>query len=163
MINFTIAIIGTIMAMIHVFMMRNKLDKGKLVQIALLYYMIFGVFFPGFIAFVGHVFFSDIIAPKIGWAPSPFETEVGLHDGAWALIALLAVWVRGTFCHAVIIGWSFFIIGAGINHGIESVSKGNFAEYNYLMIFFDIGIGLVGLFIWWFWMKFNNIRFLHKE
>ena len=61
---------------------------------------------------IGHVFFGDFIAPVIGWDPSPFETEVGFHDIAWGLLAILAVKIRDTFCHAVVLGWSFFMICA---------------------------------------------------
>ncbi|MCL6449531.1 MAG: hypothetical protein K6U04_15575 [Armatimonadetes bacterium] len=74
---------------------------------------------------------------------SPFETEVGIHDGAWVLLGFLAIWIRSGFWHAVVPGWSFFMIGAGIGHLKDTVVHGNYAPYNFGMIFFRSRRGVV--------------------
>lgn len=147
---------------IHITAKRKVLSKAAISQKLFFYFLVIAVAPPMIISGIGHVFFGEFIAPKIGWDPSPFEIEVGFHDIAWGLLAILAVKVRGTFCHATVLGWSFFMICAGINHYIEVLHVGNFAEYNFVMIFYDIGIALLGLYFWWKWMKTNNIRFWYK-
>ncbi len=89
--------------------------------------------------FMPHVFFSDIIADKIGWAKgSPFQLEVGYHDGCWGVIGLLALWFRGGFALAAGIGWALFLLLAGWGHIRETVMNGNYAPYNFQFIAGDI-------------------------
>ena len=90
-----------------------------------------GVFF----GFIPHVFYSDIIADKIGWPKgSPFQLEVGYHNGCWGLLGLLSAWFRGGFALAAAIGWSTFLLCAGWGHLRETIVNNNYAPYNFQFI-----------------------------
>jgi hypothetical protein len=94
-----------------------------------------GVFF----GFIPHVFFADATATKIGWSTgSPFQFEVGVHDGCWGLLGLLAARYKGGFLQATTIGWSLFLLFAGGNHLKETVLAGNYAPYNFQFIAGDL-------------------------
>lgn len=149
-------LIGMIAGSIHLIVKRKSLDKAKGVELFLLYCLVFGVGVVGAIAFIMHAFFPEYVAPMIGWQMSPFETEVGIANGAWALLGFLAIWMRGRFWHAVVIGWSFFMVGAGIGHIKDMVVNGNFATYNFGMIFFNIGEALLLIVLWMVWMRLQR-------
>ncbi len=153
MIGAVILLIGILVGIIHIAVKRNSLDRAGKVELLLLYCLVFGVGVFGANSFVMHVFFPEYVAPMIGWEVSPFETEVGIHDGAWALLAFLAIWIRGTFWHAVVLGWSFFMIGAGIGHLKDTLVHGNYEPYNFGMIFFDLGEALLLIVLWLAWIR----------
>ena len=115
--------------------------------------LVFGVGVIGLpLGFVPHVFFPDKAAELIGWAPSPFQLEVGFHDGAWGILGFLCIWIGGLFWLATGLGWSFFMLGATYGHIRETVSAGNYAPYNFFTIFSDGFIGiwiLVLLYLYW--------------
>jgi hypothetical protein len=79
-----------------------------------------------FLGFIPHVFFADQAAQLIGWPTgSPFEFEVGFHDGGWGLLGLLCLWIGGRFWLATGLGWSFFMLGATYIHIVHTVREGN--------------------------------------
>lgn len=155
MVSFSFVILGFLTGFIHVFLKRKQLSKLEKTELLLLYFFAFGVGCTGIIAFIGHVLFPEVIAPMIGWQVSPFQREVGFHDGAWALLAILAIWIRGSFWTAIVIGWSFFMVCAGLGHLYETVTTGNYAFYNFGMIFVDIGSAAIlgALWLRWFWAR----------
>ena len=156
MFNAVLLLIGIVAGIVHLILRRKTLDRAGKIELILLYCLVFGVGVVGAVAFVGHVFFPEHIAPKIGWQVSPFETEVGIHDGAWGLLGFLAIWIRDKFWHAVVIGWSFFMVGAGIGHIKDTIVHGNFAPYNFGMIFFDIGEAALLIVLWIIWMRWKG-------
>ena len=107
-----------------------------------------GVGVIGFVlGFIPHVFFSDQAAAMIGWpAGSPFQFEVGVHDGAWGVLGFLCIWIGGLFWLATGLGWSLFML-ATYGHIRETVLEGNYAPSNFLTIFSDgfIAVWLLAL------------------
>ena len=98
----------------------------------------------GFVfGFIPHVFFPDFAAEQIGWPTgSPFQLEVGFHDGAWGLLGFLCIWIGGTFWLATGLGWTFFMLGATYGHIVQTVREGDYAPYNFLTLFSDGFIAL---------------------
>ncbi len=139
MLNNIIILLAALIATIHIFIRRNTLTKSSIINLYLLYFLVAGVGIVGGIGFIGHVFFANQIAEMIGWPTgSPFQFEVGFHDGAWALLGFLCIFIRGNFWLATGIGWSFFMFGAAYGHIREAVLNGNFAPYNTGIILPDL-------------------------
>ncbi len=112
--------------------------------------------------FIPHVFFPDQIAKGIGWQRgSPFQFEVGVHDGAWGILGLLSIWIRGTFWLATGLGWSLFMLGAAAGHLIETIVKQNFATYNFFMSFIDAFFAIYILLL--LYLYFKNKKELLKH
>jgi hypothetical protein len=144
MINNIILAFAAIVATIHVLLSHKQLDKAQIVDIYFLYFLIFGVGIIGGIGFVGHVFFPGQMAQMIGWPTgSPFQFEVGFHDGAWALLGFLCFFIRGNFWAATAIGWSFFMLGAAYGHIQQLMMSGNYAPYNVGTILPDILVPVI--------------------
>jgi hypothetical protein len=143
MINFSLIIISYVVAIIHFIFLKEK-NLKNFIHYLLFYAILIQIGIMGFFfGFIPHVFYSDVIAQKIGWQPgSPFQIEVGIHDGAWGILGFLSLKLKNGFRLATIIGWSLFMFGAGVGHIIQTVAYGNFEEYNFIMIFVDIFIAI---------------------
>jgi hypothetical protein len=88
---------------------------------------------PLLIAFVGHTFRGEVSARRLGWPTgNPFQTEVGIWDGAGGAIAVVAFWRHDGFWLATVIAHSLFWTGAGIVHVREIVKERNFRADNLL-------------------------------
>lgn len=105
----------------------------------------------GLISFTGHVFQSDMVAEKIGWAKgSPFQKELGFAELGYALAGILCIWFHHDFWLAVIVLVSPLFLLAGINHIWEMVVKKNFASHNTWTIIPDLLMPLSWIFLYLF-------------
>ncbi len=109
---------------------RQPLSQGFVVDRALRYLFIFPLGLMSLWAFVGHVFFSERAAAAIGWAPSPFQFEVGYANLGIGLASLYAAYSGFYARVAVAIAASSFLIGAGIGHVVDISQHGNLAPGN---------------------------------
>src|SRR5690606_35050202 len=125
---------------------RKEYSREKAVDLFFVYCLFFMVGVIGLIGFISHVFYPTQTAEMIGWPDSPFQLEVGFHDGAWGLLGILAIWMRGNFWFATAVGWSFFMLGATYVHIIEMMTHGNFAPYNAGIILPDLIVPIILLF-----------------
>lgn len=144
MLNNIILIIATLLATIHVYRHRQTMKQTDIINTFLLYYLVAGVGVVGTIGFISHVFFANQTAEMIGWPiGSPFQFEVGLHDGAWGLLGFLCIFIRGNFWDATGIGWSFFMLGAAYGHIYQMIVHHNDAPYNAGIIIPDLLIPVI--------------------
>jgi hypothetical protein len=144
---------GIIGGIILAFLIRNDKEHAFerfYVSVVAIAIGINGIFF----GLIPHVFFGDYVARNIGWPTgSPFQFEVGVHDGCWGLLALLSARYKRGFLQATSIGYSAFLLLAGGNHLMETVLKGNYAPYNFQYIAGDILPAAVFLFLAWKYSK----------
>lgn len=159
MINNVLILLGILFASIHCFAKRKECSAIRVVDIYFVYFLFFSVGMIGLLGFISHVFFPVQTAKLIGWSNSPFQFEVGFQDGAWGLLGILAIWVRGKFWLATAIGWSFFLLGAAYNHIVDVIVSGNYAPYNAGIILPDIVVPVVLLLLAYF--KF--VRFAKSQ
>lgn len=139
MLALIIVVLSIVLPLAHLGLSRVPRTRARVVRLLLLYALVIDVGVIGLpMGFVPHVFFADQSARQIGWAPgSPFQFEVGFHDGAWGMLGFLCIWIGGTFWLATGLGWSFFMLGATYGHVREAMLQGNYAPYNFLTIFSD--------------------------
>jgi len=144
MLALIIVALSVVLPLAHLAVSRVPRTRARVVRLLLLYALVFDVGVIGLpMGFVPHVFFADQSARQIGWPTgSPFQFEVGFHDGAWGLLGFLCIWIGGTFWLATGLGWSFFILGATYGHIRDTILQANYAPYNFLTIFSDGFIGI---------------------
>jgi hypothetical protein len=81
-------------------------------------------------AFFCHVLIPDETASSIGWAPSPFQYEVGVANLGIALGSFYAAFSNFQARAAIAIAAGCFLAGAGIGHIVEIIEDLNFAPGN---------------------------------
>jgi hypothetical protein len=149
MLGLIVLFLSVVLPLIHLGLSREPKTRARVLHLLLLYALVLDVGVIGLpLGFVPHVFFADQAAHLIGWPPgSPFQFEVGIHDGAWGLLGFLCIWIGGLFWLATGLGWSLFMLGATYGHIYQTVREGNYAPYNFLTIFSDgfIALWLLGL------------------
>ena len=155
-----VALLSVFIPLVHLVISKRPRTRQRVVEIMLLYALVLDVGVIGILlGFIPHVFFADETARLIGWEPgSPFQFEVGIHDGAWGLLGFLCLWIRGSFWIATGLGWAVFNLGAAYGHLRETLVEGNYAPYNVLPMFSDAFIAawllvLVYLYYRWCWRR----------
>lgn len=145
--------LSILLPLVHLTLSKEPRTRLRVISLLLLYSLVLNVGVIGFpLGFIPHVFFPDWASAQIGWSPSPFEFEVGFHDGAWGILGFLCIWIGGGFWLATGLGWSFFILGAAYLHLYHVVQNGDYAPYNFITMFSDAFIGvwlLVLLYLYW--------------
>lgn len=149
MIGISVALLSIVLPLAHLALSGIPRTRARVIRLLLLYALVLDVGVIGLpLGFIPHVFFADETARSIGWPPgSPFQFEVGVHDGAWGLLGFLCLRIGGSFWLATGLGWSVFMLGAAYGHLVQTLREGNYAPYNFLTIFSDgfIGVWLLAL------------------
>lgn len=102
-----------------------------LATVLLRYVNLFPVGLMGLWGAVGHLIFPARAAAAIGWAPSPFQTEVGMANlGLGVAGVIAAIWPDWGFRAGVAVVTAGFLGGAAANHMVLIVQTGNMAAGN---------------------------------
>ena len=157
MLGLAVALLSVLLPLAHLAAGKRPMTRQRTVRLLLLYALVLDVGVIGLpLGFVPHVFFPDETARLIGWpAGSPFQFEVGVHDGAWGFLGFLCLWIGGSFWVATGLGWSLFMLGATYGHIHQMLIEGNYAPYNFLTIFSDGFIGVWLLVLLYFHRRWN--------
>lgn len=150
--NFTLTmlILGLIAALIALSAKRGPRTGAVIVEALFSYFLLFSVAISFFYNFILHVFFGTMTAHFIGWAPSPFQAEVGFASIGFAVVGLIAF--RGSFGAraAAVVGPACFLWGAAAGHVMQMLVAHNFAPGNAGVVFYtDIAIPIIGLGLLW--------------
>lgn len=149
MIGIIVALLSVLLPLLRLGLSKRPRTRARVIHLLLLYALVLDVGVIGLLfGFIPHVFFADQAARLIGWPPgSPFQFEVGIHDGAWGVLGFLCLRIGGSFWIATGLGWSIFMLGATYGHVYQTLWEGNYAPYNFLTIFSDgfIALWLLGL------------------
>lgn len=133
------------------------LSASDVVAALLAYFVLFDIGFGFLYSSVMHIFFGPMIARYIGWADSPFQTEVGLASLGFAVVGFLAF--RGSFDLrlAAVLGPALFLLGAAGVHLSDMVANHNFAPGNAGVIFYtDILIPVFGFVLLWLQRRYER-------
>jgi len=160
MIALAVVVLSVVLPLVHLLLTHAPRTQQRVVSLLLLYTFVLDVGVIGFVlGFIPHIFFADAAARMIGWAPgSPFQFEVGIHDGAWGILGFLCIWIGGLFWLATGLGWSLFMLGATYGHIHQMVEKGNYAPYNFLTIFSDGFVAVWLLLLLYLYYRCGGLR-----
>lgn len=120
-------------------------SRAQLVEALFSYFLLFSIGFSFLYNFVIHVFFGEMAARFIGWADSPFQTEVGFASLGFAAVGFLAFRGDRGLRTAAVIGPALFLLGAAGGHIYQMITTHNFAPGNAGVIFWtDILVPAIG-------------------
>jgi hypothetical protein len=118
-------------ASIHLaFSRERRSSRLAIAETYLLYLFVVYVGVMGVMTFVFHVFMSARASASIGWAPSPFEYEVGIADLTVGVLGILCIWLRENFWLATAIANAVWLLGDAIGHVRQMVEHNNHASNN---------------------------------
>ncbi|HET6182090.1 MAG TPA: DUF6790 family protein [Acetobacteraceae bacterium] len=142
--GFEFFVIGLIAAAISIAVRyrRGPVDASERL---LAYYALFPVGCLYLVNFIYHVFFGAMSARFIGWADSPFQTELGFASLGFSLVGFLA-WRGGYELRvAAVVGPAALLLGAAGGHIYQMMVNGNYAAGNSgLLLWMDVVIPLAG-------------------
>jgi hypothetical protein len=104
--------------------------------------VVFLIGWAGIGAGISHLFFAKKTAASIGWARSPFETEVGFADLAMGAAGLMAASRSTDFWLAVIVISSIFRVGCGLGHIRQMIRQHDHAPNNTAVLAINFGVPL---------------------
>jgi hypothetical protein len=136
--------LGIIIPLIYVIIKKNDKSTVEIIDLFLLYQLVFSVGMGGLMAYYAHVFRSVSTAEYIGWPPgNPFQQEVGYANLAFGILGILCIWFRNNFWTAVIFGFSIWSLANAYGHIKQIQLVLNYAPGNagiplYLDVFLPI-------------------------
>jgi hypothetical protein len=132
---------------LHLWLGKRPVSGRRLVEVVLLYLLVFYAGVGGLMGFLGHTFKPQEIARQIGWLSNPFQSEVAMANLAFGVLGLMCIWQRQGFRTATGIGFAIFLLGCASVHLQDMTRHGNLAPYNAgpVLWFNDLAIPVVVL------------------
>jgi hypothetical protein len=135
------AVAAIVAASIHLaFSEQRRSSRAAIAGTYLLYLLFIYIGLMGIFMAAGHVFRPVQTSASIGWAPSPYEYEVGIADLTIGVLGILCLKFRGNFWLATAIANAVWLLGDAVGHVRQLLLYNNHAANN-------SGIFLVTLFI----------------
>ncbi len=141
----TLLIIGLIAGFLSIINKPKPRSMNLIAEALLSYYMLFAIGINNLVNFVFHVFFGELSASFIGWADSPFQTEVGFASLGIGIAGVMAFKAGLPFRVATYIPPAVFSLGAAGGHIYQMIAAHNFSPGNVgLVLPTDIVLPAVG-------------------
>lgn len=123
--------LGLVFATVNIIFSKKPRNARNVIEIFLLYVLVFSIGIECLFGFYGHVFMGAAIAAQLGWpAGSGFQYEVGMMNLMFAVLGIMAIWFRGDFWLAVVVASAVAFFGCGVGHIRDLVLHGNLNPYN---------------------------------
>jgi hypothetical protein len=119
-----------VFAAVAVWRAPRPITLGLIADKLVRYLFVFPLGLQGLWAFFGHVFLPEESANAIGWAPSPFQYEVGVANLGLGLASFYAAFKGFEARAAVAVAASCFLAGAGFGHVMDILAGDNLAPGN---------------------------------
>ncbi len=149
--SLTFLVLGLVAAAIAIARLPAPRAAVDVCDALLRWYLFFSIGAGMLYNFVVHVFFGESTARFIGWADSPFQTEVGLASLGFSAVGFLAFRRGFDVRLAAVLGPACFLIGAGVGHVWQIATTGNVAAGNAGVVLYTdfllpvFGFALLGL------------------
>lgn len=123
---------------IHLVTLKKRVSAEQKMELLMAYLFFFLVGILSFFGFTAHFFYPDQTAKLIGWAPgSPFQFEVAMANLSYAILGILAIWLRKRFWVAIIIGYTVWLWGDALGHINQMVKVQDYATGNAGVYFYS--------------------------
>ena len=156
MITFLIIyIIGAAACAYHIYQLPvYERTQAKIIELLMLYQLIFYVGITSFLAFIGLTFLEDQVAMNTRWPTSPFEQELANVNFAYGVLGILSIWFRKLFWFAIVVGFSIWILGDAIHHQYDAYINHNYSDGNIGALFYtDLIIPILLIINMYFYIK----------
>lgn len=136
--------------LIHLYMSKEPKTPLRIVELFLVYQLVFTVGIISFLSFIGLVFMPEYVADFLGWPYCPFEHELGNANLAFGVLGIMCIWFRGNFWLATIVGLSIWLLGDALGHILDMLINKNYAPGNVgVPLYTDIIVPVLLLALLW--------------
>lgn len=116
--------------LIHLFVSKKPKTLFRVVDLFLVYQLVFTVGLLSFLSFIGLIFLPELVANYTGWPSCPFEHQLGNVNLGFGVLGIMCIWFRGNFWLATILGLSIWLLGDAIGHILDMLVNNNYAPGN---------------------------------
>lgn len=109
----SLSIIGFL---IHAFLAKEPMTKFRIVELLLLYQLVFSVGAASLLGFFGLAFMGKHVAEILSWPECPFQMELANVNLGYGVLGIMCIWFRKYFWLATVVGFSIWIFADGIHH-----------------------------------------------
>lgn len=120
--------------LIHAYFSKEPLTKFRIVELLLLYQLVFSVGAASLLGFFGLAFMGKHVAEILGWPECPFQVELANVNLGYGVLGIMCIWFRKYFWLATAIGFSIWIFADGIHHLLDRFLTNNEALSDIPMI-----------------------------
>jgi Family of unknown function (DUF6790) len=159
--NFTLTflVLGLVASGVSLMRKPRPWPAAVIVESLFSFFLLFSIGLSNVYSFVMHVSFGDTAARFIGWAPSPFQAEVGFASLGFGLVGLLAYHGSYGLRIGAVVGTAGFLFGAAGGHVYQMIAAHNFAPGNAgIILYTDIAIPLAGFLLLWLQRRYGSTR-----
>jgi hypothetical protein len=117
-------------AAVAVWRATRPITLGLIADKLVRYLFVFPLGLQGLWVFLGYMFLPEETSSAIGWAPSPFQFEVGVANLGLGLASLYAAFKGFEARAAVAIAAACFLAGAGFGHIMDLLAGDNLTPGN---------------------------------
>lgn len=147
-------VLGIMAFFIHLYMDKQPRTKERVLELFLLYQIIFSLGMTSFMSFYGLTFMKEYVAAYSGWNACAFQQLLANVNLSFGVLAILCIWYRGYFWMATILGFSIWILSDGVTHIIDLIKNKNDAPGNIgVPLWTDIIVPILLLILLAFYMK----------
>ena len=125
-----VMLIAALVATAVTLVRRRTFSRPTVGEVAFRWLALLAVGFTGIFTATTHIAFPERSAAEIGWAPSPFQYEVGVADLTVGVLGLLAFRASYGFRLATTIAVVCWFGGDAIGHIRQMIVADNFAPGN---------------------------------
>lgn len=113
----SVYILGILGFVLHFYLLPiSQRTKNKVLELFLLYQIVFSLGITSFFAFIGFTFYDVYVAKYLEWPACPFQQELANVNLAFGVLGVLSIWYRGLFWVATVLGFSIWIFSDGVHH-----------------------------------------------
>jgi len=155
----SIYVLSLIAFFIHLYCDKQPRTKERVLELFLLYQIVFSLGLTSFMAFYGLTFMKEYVASYSGWTSCAFEQLLANVNLSFGILGILCIWYRGYFWMATILGFSIWILSDGITHILDMVINKNDAPGNIgVPLWTDIIVPIVLLILLSFYLKQQKLQ-----
>lgn len=139
---------------IHLYYDKEPRTKKRILELLLLYQLIFSVGFSSFLAFIGFAFMPETVAAYLNWPTCPFQHELANVNLAFGVLGIMCIWYRDNFWFATIVGISIWLLADAVGHIYHAIVFQNYSPGNVgVPLITDIAVPVLLLILWYLYKK----------
>lgn len=135
---------------------KQERTKAKVIELLLLYQLVFSLGATSLLAFIGLNFLPNTVQSFMEWTPCPYQQELANVNLAFGVLGILCIWLRGLFWVATVLGFSIWIFGDALHHLYLVLIKNQPLSNKLLLISTDAFVPIVLCVLLWLYIKTQN-------